>query len=78
MCGLLWSGGALDGGGLDAVMLMSSAESLWLDTGEASSLLSMIRTLSLQVTDFSVSDGVVVSSFATVYRSYAGLMVLVM
>ena len=59
MCGLLWSGGALVVRGLDAVMLMSSAGSLWLDTGEASSLSSMIIVLSLQVTDFSVSDGVV-------------------
>ena len=78
VCGLLWSGGALVVRGLDAVIFMLSAGPLWLDTGEAFSLSSMIVVLSLQVTDFSVSYGVAVSSFSTVYRSYAGLMVLVM
>ena len=68
MCGLLWSGGALVVRGLDPVKFMSSAGSLWLD-GEAFSLLSMMVFLSLQVTDFVVSEGVVVSSFSTVYRS---------
>ena len=78
VCGLLWSGGALVVRGLDSVKFMLSAGSLWLDIGEAFSLLSMMVFLSLQVTDFTVSDGVVVSSFSTVYKSYAGLMVLVM
>ena len=58
MCGLLWSGGALVVRGLDLVKFMSSAGSLWLD-GEVFSLLSMMVFLSLQVTDFLVSDGVV-------------------
>ena len=64
---LLWSGGALVIG-LDLDGFMSSAGSFWLDAG-VSSLLSMMVFLSLQVTDFVVSEGVVVSSFSTVYRS---------
>jgi len=77
VCGLLWSGGALVVRGLDPDKFMSFAGSLWLGGG-VFSLLSMMVFLSLQVTDFSVSDGVVVSSFSTAYKSYAGLMVLVM
>ena len=68
VCGLLWSGGALVIGGLDPDRFMSSAGSFWLDAG-VSSLLFMMVFLSFQVTDFVVSEGDVVSSFSTVYRS---------